>query len=72
MLRRHDYERLSSETTASSYKLDVSLEIPYGSHVGGAMQGLQSYIIEHVERYTGIIIKELNIVIDTVEDRRGS
>ena len=57
---------------ASGYRLDVSLEVPYGSHVGGAMHGLQSYIIEHIERYTGIIIKELNIVIDTVEDRRGT
>jgi len=48
------------------YKLDVFLEVPFGNQLSGTLHDLQSYTIANIEKYTGIIIDELNFVIDTV------
>jgi uncharacterized alkaline shock family protein YloU len=32
--------------------------------LGGNIHGLQRYIIDNIERYTGILIEEVNIIID--------
>ncbi len=48
------------------YKLNMDVSVPYGLELAGNIHQLQGYIIENIERYTGILIEELNITIDKV------
>lgn len=50
------------------YKINVYVRVPYGAQLAGTVHGLQSYVVENLEKYTGIIIDELNIVVDSVGD----
>ncbi|MDR3342882.1 MAG: hypothetical protein LBT14_08890 [Treponema sp.] len=48
------------------YRLIITLDVPYGIQLEGNMHGLQQYIINDIERYTGILIEEVNIIIDKI------
>ncbi len=50
------------------YRIDVHLQVPYRLELKGSIYSLQQYILEHVERFSGIIIDELNIIIDNVTE----
>jgi adenylate kinase family enzyme len=50
------------------YRLVITIDVPYGIQLGGNMQDLQQYIIETIERYTGILIEEVNIIIDKITE----
>lgn len=50
------------------YRISVHLAVPYRLELKGSIYSLQQYIVEQVERFTGIVIDELNIVIDNVTD----
>jgi uncharacterized alkaline shock family protein YloU/adenylate kinase family enzyme len=46
------------------YRLVITIDVPFGTQLGGNIHELQQYIIENIERYTGILIEEVNIIID--------
>ena len=46
------------------YRLVITIDVPYGTQLGGNIHELQRYIIDNIERYTGILIEEVNIIID--------
>lgn len=48
------------------YGLAITIDVPYGIQLGGNIHGLQQYIIDNIERYTGILIEEVNIIIDKI------
>ena len=48
------------------YRLVITIDVPYGIQLGGNIHALQQYIIENIERYTGILIEEVNIIIDKI------
>ena len=48
------------------YQLVITIDVPYGIQLGGNIHELQTYIIDNIERYTGILIEEVNIVIDKI------
>ncbi|MDR2953282.1 MAG: hypothetical protein LBU82_08590 [Treponema sp.] len=48
------------------YRLVITIDIPYGIQLGGNIHDLQTYIIDDIERYTGILIEEVNIIIDKI------
>jgi len=48
------------------YRLVITIDVPYGIQLGGNIHGLQQYIIDNIERYTGILIEEVNIIIDKI------
>lgn len=56
------------------YRITLTIRIPYGVQVSGKMHDLQQYIIDSLERYTGIMIENLDIRIDdiTAEGKTGS
>ena len=58
--------RLGIKYDQRGYRIDVHVRVPYRLELKGSIYSLQQYIVEHVERFTGIIIDELNIVIDNV------
>jgi hypothetical protein len=48
----------------AGYRLAITIDVPYGTQLGGNIHELQRYIIDNIERYTGILIEEVNIIID--------
>jgi len=48
------------------YRLVITIDVPYGTELGGQIQEMQQYIINDIERYTGIFIVEVNIIIDKI------
>jgi adenylate kinase family enzyme/uncharacterized alkaline shock family protein YloU len=48
------------------YRLVITIDVPYGTQLGGNIHELQQYIIENIEQYTGILIEEVNIIIDKI------
>ncbi|MCK7482882.1 MAG: hypothetical protein M0C28_41530 [Candidatus Moduliflexus flocculans] len=41
-----------------------SIEVPFGTQLSGNIHDLQQYIIDNIERFTGILIEEVNIVVE--------
>lgn len=50
------------------YRLVITIDVPYGIQLGGNIHEMQRYIIDNIERYTGIFIEEVNIIIDKIAD----
>lgn len=50
------------------YRLVITIDVPYGIQLGGNIHELQQYIIENIERYTGILIEGVNIIIDKITE----
>ncbi|MCL2209683.1 MAG: hypothetical protein FWC19_05735 [Treponema sp.] len=50
------------------YRLIITIDIPYGISLGGNIHELQQYIIDNIERYTGILIEEVIIIIDKITE----
>ncbi|MDR3166754.1 MAG: ATP-binding protein, partial [Treponema sp.] len=48
------------------YRLVITIDVPYGTQLGGNIHDLQQYVIENIERYTGILIEAVNIIIDKI------
>ena len=48
------------------YRLVITIDVPYGIQLGGNIHELQQYVIENIERFTGILIEEVNIIIDKI------
>jgi adenylate kinase family enzyme/uncharacterized alkaline shock family protein YloU len=48
------------------YRLVITIDVPYINQLGGDIHDLQQYIIDNIERYTGILIEEVNIIIDKI------
>jgi uncharacterized alkaline shock family protein YloU len=60
-------KRLIIAKDRDGYHIDVFLDVPFGVQLAGTLHELQRYIVDNVERYTGIIIDELNVTIDTLQ-----
>jgi hypothetical protein len=50
------------------YRLVITIDVPYGIQLGGNIHELQQYIIDNIEHYTGILIEEVNIIIDKITE----
>jgi adenylate kinase family enzyme len=50
------------------YRLVITIDVPYGIQLGGNIHELQQHVIENIERYTGILIEEINIILDKVTE----
>ena len=48
------------------YSLAITIDVPFNIQLGGNIHELQQYIIDNIERYTGIFIEEVNIIIDKI------
>ena len=61
-------KKISVKDDKSGYRLVITIDVPFGLQLGGDMHGLQQYIIDNIERYTGILIEEVNIIIDKIRE----
>ncbi|MCX7655824.1 MAG: hypothetical protein N2Z76_04805 [Treponemataceae bacterium] len=48
------------------YRLVITIDVPFGTQLSGNIHDLQQYLIDNIERYTGILIEEVNIIIDKI------
>ncbi|RKX86322.1 MAG: hypothetical protein DRP57_01775 [Spirochaetes bacterium] len=51
---------------SDKYIFNVFLDIPYGTQISGDVHRLQRYIVENIERFTGIIIDEVNLTVSKI------
>ncbi|MCL1928137.1 MAG: hypothetical protein FWG07_05030 [Treponema sp.] len=63
-------KKISVKDEKSGYRLVITIDVPFGLQLGGDMQELQQYIIDNIERYTGILIEEVNIIIDKFREEK--
>ncbi len=61
--------RMGIRSDTQGYRITVVLEVPFGTKLASNVHSLQEYIIENIERFTGILIEEVNIVIDRFTPR---
>ena len=59
-------KKIVVRNTEIGYNLAVTIDVPYGTQLGGNIHELQQYVIDNIERYTGILIEEVNIIIDKI------
>lgn len=57
-------KRLAIRDDTQGYRITVVLEAPYGTKLASNAHALQEYIVDNIERFTGILVAEVNIVID--------
>jgi hypothetical protein len=62
--------RFAVRADTQGYRLTIVLEVPFGTRLASNAHALQEYIIENIERFTGILIEEVSIVIDRFSPRR--
>lgn len=60
-------KRLVIHKNRTGYQIDLFLDVPFGIQLAGTVHEMQRYIVESIERYTGIIIDELNVTIDSLK-----
>ena len=63
-------DKVTVRSDQQGYRLEVRIVIPFGTQLSGNIHALQEYIIENIQRYTGILIYEVNIRIQNLS--RGS
>ena len=59
-------KKLSIKTDSRGYRLIVTIDVPCGRQLTGEIHSLQQYVIENIEKYTGILIEEVSIIIDKI------
>ena len=65
-----DVRKVRVRSEPSGYRLKLNLDIPFGEEMASPIHELQSYIVESIERYTGVFIEEMNIVIESISERQ--
>lgn len=58
--------RMSIGANTKGHRIDVHLQVPNRLQLSGSLYNLHHYIVNHVERFTGILIEELNLIVDNV------
>jgi adenylate kinase family enzyme len=53
----------------NGYRLAITADIPFGTQLGGNIGELREHIINDIERYTGILIEEVVIIIDKITEK---
>ena len=59
-------KKLSIKKDTRGYRLIITIDVPFGKQLTGEVHNLQQYVIENIEKYTGILIEEVSIIIDKI------
>ncbi|MBV5317265.1 MAG: hypothetical protein JZU50_05620 [Desulfobulbaceae bacterium] len=54
----------------AGYSIDLFIEVPYGKTLTGELHILRAYIQDNIQKYTGIMIDNLEISIDSISQRK--
>ncbi|MBA7538591.1 hypothetical protein ES705_30868 [subsurface metagenome] len=74
-VKEHDVDLLVDKIIVSSdrnmYSLEVIIRVQFGAQTADTLFKLQEYILRSIERYTGLILKEVNITIGSVTGKKN-
>lgn len=56
---------------SSEYRLEVILNVPFGKQTAGNLYQLQAYILNSIEQFTGLFLKEVNLTIGKITKPHG-
>ncbi len=59
-------KKFTIKTNSRGYRLIITIDVPFGTQLTGEIYKMQQYIIENIEKYTGILIEEVSIIIDKI------
>ena len=59
-------KKLAIKTDSRGYRIVLTIDVPFGRQLTGEVHKMQQYVIEKIERYTGILIEEVSIIIDKI------
>lgn len=59
-------DKIVVTTEDGAYKLEVITRIPFGMKIDGRIHGLQLFILENIEQFTGLDLKEVNVTVGTI------
>ncbi|MCQ2612800.1 MAG: hypothetical protein MJ183_04265 [Treponemataceae bacterium] len=59
-------KKIAIKTNAQGYRIIITIDVPFGTQLTGKIHSLQQYTIDNIEKYTGILIEEVSIVIDKI------
>ncbi|MDR2543777.1 MAG: hypothetical protein LBC80_10075 [Treponema sp.] len=62
-------KKILVKDTDLGYRLAITIDVPYGIQLGDNIHKMQHYITENIERYTGILIEEINVIIDKITEQ---
>ena len=65
--------KIKVKVERGGYGIELSVDVPYGKALSGGEGGLHElrrYIVNNIQKYTGIVIKRLEIEVETVTQRR--
>lgn len=65
-------KKLSIKTDDHGYRIIITIDVPFGTQLAGTIHNLQQYIIGNIERYTGILIEEVSIIIDKISTSKNA
>lgn len=58
--------KITIKTSSRGYRIITTVDVPFGRQLTGEIYKMQQYIIENIEKYTGILIEEVSIIIDKI------
>jgi adenylate kinase family enzyme len=50
------------------YRVVLTVDVPSGISLDGTLHEMQHYVIDNIEKYTSILIEEMNIIIDKISE----
>jgi len=63
-------KKVQVRESSRGYRIGILIKIPFGVQVSGNMHDFRQYVIDSLERYTGIMIEKLDLKIDAVAPER--
>ncbi|MCR4940619.1 MAG: hypothetical protein K5930_11015 [Treponemataceae bacterium] len=59
-------KKLTIKTDTQGYRFIITIDVPFGTQLTGKIHNMQQYIIDNIEKFTGILIEEVSIIIDKI------
>ncbi len=60
-------KKITVKKDRSGYRIKISVEAEYGEQLSGKIHDLQEYILDRIERFTGLMIDKVEIRIDKIK-----
>ncbi len=59
-------KKITVKKDRSGYRIKISVEAEYGEQLSGKIHDLQEYILDTIERFTGLMIEKVEIRLDKI------
>ena len=62
-------KKVKVKNDLEGYRIKLYIQVPYRTQLSGKIHNFQQYVINNIERYAGVIIKEVNLKIENLLSR---